>query len=110
MLNYSFKNIWLDKITVFKILKREWKIRYAWTKMNGCSEVQKKQTNKRRSLHLFISCELDSNFWGNLKHIDSIAPPQRPRSSFFQHVLKTAQHIPFKINGTMNLEEEVDFM
>lgn len=57
-------------------------------------------------LHLFISWELDSSFWGNFKNIDSIAPPQRPQSSFFYHVLKTVQHIPFEINRTMNLAEQ----
>lgn len=57
-------------------------------------------------LHPFISCKLDSSLRSNFKNIDSISSPQRPQSSLFHHVLKTAQHIPFKSRGTMNLADQ----
>lgn len=59
-------------------------------------------------LYLFISCELDRSLWGDFKNVDAIAPPQRQRSSFFDHVLKTVQGILFNVEGTVNLEVRVE--
>lgn len=57
----------------------------------------------KKAKYLLVGHKFDGSLWGNLQDIDTISSPQRCRTSFFQHLLKTTNQADFVALGGMHL-------